>query len=45
MSRIRIRSKALVAALLVAVTAFGTVAPVAGAASAGPSKAILRAIL
>ncbi len=45
MSRIRIRVKALIAAVLMGVMAFGIAAPVAGAASAGPNKAILRAIL
>ncbi len=49
MSRIRIRVKALVAAALIAATAFGTIAPITATAEAGgkqaPSRAILRAIL
>lgn len=46
MSRIRIRTKTVVAAGLIAVAALGVVAPAANAAGpAKPSKAILRAIL
>ncbi len=43
MSRIRIRAKVLTAAVLVAVTAFGFVAPVAGSANAG--RAILKSAI
>ncbi len=46
MSRIRIRVKSVIAALLISVISVGVVAPAASAApSAKPSKAILRAIL
>ena len=46
MSRIRIRAKRVVAALMISVFAVGVVAPATVAApSAKPSKAILRAIL
>jgi hypothetical protein len=47
MSRIRVRTKAVVAATLIAATAFATVAPVASATAAPkPVKsAILKAIL
>ena len=45
MSRIRIRTMSIVAAVLVASTAAGAVAPAAQAAPSQGSKAILRAIL
>jgi hypothetical protein len=46
MSRIRIRTKTVIAATMLSVIAVGAVAPVANAApSAKPSKAILKAIL
>ena len=47
MSRIRIRSKVVVATVLVAATAFTAVAPAASATAGGKpaSKAILKAIL
>ena len=46
MSRIRIRTTSIVAAVLVSVSVVGSVAPAASAAGhAKPSKAILKAIL
>jgi len=46
MSRIRIRVKSVIAALLISVISVGVIAPVASAApSPQPSRAILRAIL
>ena len=46
MSRIRIRTKTVIAAVMLSVIAVGAVAPAASAApNAKPSRAILKAIL